>query len=55
MKLLDRGIIYVPIDKYTTQEEMNEIRAKNYGRTVVFLRSGDENMQKILLNFIVPR
>lgn len=55
MKLLDKGIIYIPIDKHTTKEEMDEIRAKNHTKTIVFLRSGDENMQKILLNFIVPR
>ena len=55
MKLLDKGIIYVSIDKHTTKEEMNEIRAKNNTKTVVFLRSGEEDMQKILLNFIVPR
>ena len=55
MKLIDKGVIYIPIDKNTTKEQMDEFRSKNYGRTVVFLRSGDENMQKILLNFIVPR
>jgi hypothetical protein len=55
MKLLDKGVIYVPIDKHTTKEEMNEIRSKNHTKTVVFLRSGTEDMQKILLNFIVPR
>ena len=54
MKLLDKGVIYVPIDKHTTKEEMNEIRSKNHTKTVVFLRSGIEDMQKILLNFIVP-
>jgi hypothetical protein len=55
MKLLDKGVIYVPISKNTTKEEMNEIRSNNHTKTVVFLRSGDTDMQKILLNFLVPR
>lgn len=55
MKYLDRGIIYIPINKDTTKEEMNEIKKQHIDKTVVFLRSGSENMQKNLLNFIVPR
>lgn len=55
MKLVDKGVIYIQIDKHTTKDEMDEIRAKNNSKTVVFLRSGNENMQKILLNLIVPR
>lgn len=55
MKLLDKGVIYVPISKNTTKEEMNEIRSNNHTKTVIFLRSGDTDMQKILLNFLVPR
>ena len=55
MKLVDKGVIYIPINKDTTKDEMHEIRAKYHSNTVVFLRSGTTNMQKILLNFIVPR
>lgn len=55
MKYLDKGIIYIPINKDTTKEEMDEIKGQHTDKTVVFLRSGDGNIQKILLNFIVPR
>lgn len=55
MKYLDRGIVYIPINKDTTQEEIEALRAQHPDKTTVFLRSGNENMQKILLNFIVPR
>ena len=55
MRYLDKGIIYIPINKDTTKEEMNNIKDQHKDKTVVFLRSGDINMQKILLNFIVPR
>ena len=55
MKYLDRGVAYIPIDKNTTKEEMDILRLQHSDKTVVFLRSGNENMQKILLNFIVPR
>ena len=55
MKYLDKGIIYIPIKQDTTKEEMDTIRSKHKDRTVIFLRSGCGSMQKILLNFIVPR
>ena len=55
MKYLDRGIVYIPINKNTTQEEIKTLKAQHPDKTAVFLRSGDGNMQKILLNFIVPR
>jgi hypothetical protein len=55
MKYLDKGIIYIPINKNTTKEEMDKLRMGHQNKTVVFLRSGDGNMQKILLNFLVPR
>jgi len=55
MKYVDRGMVYIPIDKDTTKEEVNHLKAQHPTKTVVFLRSGDENMKKVLLNFIVPR
>lgn len=55
MKFIDRGIVYIPISKDTTKEEIEKLKLQHPGKTTVFLRSGDGNMQKILLNFIVPR
>ena len=55
MKYIDKGIVYIPISKDTTKEEMNELKAQHPNKTVVFLRSGEEDMKKVLLNFIVPR
>ena len=55
MKYLDKGIVYIPIHKSTTKEEMESLKSQHPGKTIVFLRSGDGSMQKILLNFIVPR
>lgn len=55
MKYVDRGIVYIPIGKYTTKEEMNELRSEHQDKTIVFLRSGDQDMKKVLYNFIVPR
>lgn len=55
MKYLDKGIIYIPIEKNTTKDEMDKLRIEHNDKTVVFLRSGTENIQNILLNFIVPR
>ena len=55
MKYLDRGIVYIPIKQDATKEEMNKLKDKHNDKTVVFLRSGNIDMQKILLNFIVPR
>ena len=55
MKYLDKGTIYIPIKKDTTQEEIELLKQQHPNKTVVFLRSGTGDMQKILLNFIVPR
>jgi len=55
MKYIDKGIVYIPINKDTTKEEMYELKKQNKDKTVVFLRSGDKDMKKILLNFIVLR
>ena len=40
---------------FTTQEEIELLKQQHPNKTIVFLRSGIEDMQKILLNFIVPR
>ncbi len=55
MKYLDKGIVYISINKDTTKEEIEDLKLQHPNKTTIFLRSGDENMQKILLNFIVPR
>ena len=55
MKYVDKGVVYIPIDKNTTKEEMDKLKVQYPNTTVVFLRSGNENMKKVLLNFIVPR
>lgn len=55
MKYIDKGIVYIPIKKDTVQEDLDELKKQYKDKTVIFLRSGDINMQKILLNFIVPR
>lgn len=55
MKYLNKGIVYIPIKKDTTQEEIEVLKSQHPDKTTVFLRSGDGDMQKILLNFIVPR
>lgn len=55
MKYVDRGIVYIPIDKDTTKEEMEKLKQQHADKTIVFLRSGDQDMKKVLYNFIVPR
>lgn len=55
MKHVDKGIVYIPIDKDTTKEEMDKLRLKHQDKTIVFLRSGNQDMKKVLYNFIVPR
>lgn len=55
MKYLDKGIVYIPIKKDTTKDEIEALKLQHQDKTTVFLRSGDGDMQKILLNFIVPR
>ncbi len=59
MKYIDPGIIYIPIDRDTTKEEMQELR-KSFivnGQTVVFFRTGRQNIKKTisdLLNASLP-
>lgn len=57
MKYIDRGIVYIPIDKNTTKEEMGKLKASyiEQGKTVVFLRSGDKDMKTILGELIRTR
>lgn len=55
MKYIDNGVAYIPIKQNTTKEEMEKLKLQHKNKTVIFLRSGHENMQKVLLNFIVPR
>ena len=55
MKYVDKGIVYIPINKDTTKEEMNELRAQHPNKTVVFLRSGEEDMKTILSKLIRAR
>lgn len=55
MKYVDRGIVYIPIDKDATKEEMDKLRLEHTDKTIVFLRSGNQDMKKVLYNFIVPR
>lgn len=54
MKYIDKGIIYIPIDKDTTKEEMDKLRVPYSlkGQTVVFLRSGDQNMKTAIINLL---
>lgn len=57
MKYVDRGIVYIPIDKDTTREEMDKLQAPyvEQGKTVVFLRSGDKDMKTVLGELIRAR
>lgn len=55
MNYVDRGIVYIPIDKETTKEEMDKLKNQYPDRTVVFLRSGDKNMKLILSELIKAR
>jgi hypothetical protein len=55
MKYVDMGIVYIPINKDATKEEMDKLRLKYQDKTIVFLRSGKQDMKKVLYNFIVPR
>ena len=47
--------MYIPINQDTTKEEIDKLKAEHQDKTIVFLRSGREDMKKVLLNFIVPR
>ncbi len=55
MKYVDKGIIYIPINKDTTKAEMDDIKQKYQDKTIVFLRSGNEDIKKNILNFLVLR
>lgn len=51
---INRGIVYIPIDKKTTKEEMNNIKTKYLikGQTVVFLREGNQNIKKVISDLL---
>ena len=57
MKYVDRGIVYIPIDRDTTKEEMDKLKAPyiEQGKTVVFLRSGDKDMKVVIRELIRAR
>lgn len=57
MKYIDKGIIYIPIDKDTTKEEMDKLKQQysTENKTIVFLRSGGQNMKNILSELIKAR
>ena len=57
MKYVDRGIVYILINKDTTKEEMNKLKAPyiEQGKVVVFLRSGDKNMKTVIGELIRTR
>lgn len=52
MKYLDKGIIYIPIDKNTTQEEIKKLKETHNDKTVVFLRSGSCNIKTTISNLL---
>jgi precorrin-4 methylase len=57
MKYIDRGIVYIPIDKDTTKDEMDKLKASyvEQGKTVVFLRSGDKDIKTVIGELIRTR
>jgi hypothetical protein len=57
MKYVDRGIVYIPIDKDATKEEMKTLKAPyiKQGKIVVFLRSGDKDMKTVIGELIRTR
>jgi hypothetical protein len=57
MKYADKGIVYIPIDKDTTKEEMDKLKAPyiEQGKVVVFLRSGDKDMKTVIGELIRTR
>lgn len=57
MKYVDKGIVYIPIDKDTTKDEMDQLKASyiEQGKTVVFLRSGDKDMKTVIRELIRTR
>jgi hypothetical protein len=57
MKYIDRGIIYIPIGKDTTKEEMDKLKVPyiEQGKTVVFLRDGNKDMKTVIGELIRTR
>lgn len=57
MKYVDKGIVYIPIDKDTTKEEMDKLKAPyiEQDKTVVFLRGGDKDMKTVIGELIRTR
>jgi len=55
MKYIDKGMVYIPINKDTTKGEMDQLKAQHSNKTVVFLRSGDKDMKTILGELIRAR
>lgn len=51
LKHVDRGIVYIPVNDNTTEQEINNA-AKEYDCTVVFFRSGKYSMKNILKELI---
>lgn len=55
MKYIDKGIIYIPISKNATKEEMDKLKAQHPNKTVVFLRSGEEDIKTVISKLIRAR
>ncbi len=51
LKHVDRGIVYIPVNNNTTEQEINNA-AKEHDCTVVFFRSGKYSMKNILKELI---
>ena len=51
---INRGIVYIPIDKNTTKEEMDSIKATYLVKkqTVVFLRDGNQNIKRVISDLL---
>lgn len=54
MNYINRGIVYIPIDKNTTKEEMDSIKATYLVKkqTVVFLRDGNQNIKRVISDLL---
>lgn len=57
MKYIDKGVVYITINKDTTQEEMDILKTQYAveNKTVVFLRSGVQDMKNVLSELIKTR
>lgn len=57
MKYIDKGIVYIPIDKDTTKEEMDKMKALyiEQSKVVVFLRGGDKEIKTVMGELIRVR